>query len=122
MADPFADPADVAGIWRPLSAAELEVAENLITQASAMIRAAYPGIDSAVTSGALDADLPRFVTAQMVKAAMVGGGEGVKSETVGPYARTYDNALGNLFLSAAQRLMLGLAPAVTGRAGSFRYA
>lgn len=123
MADPFADPDDVAAIWRPLSAAEQITALALLVGASAMIRAQYPGIDDQVTSGAVDAGTLTFVAASMVKTAMIGptaaAGATQTSQTVGPYSMSasYANPTGNLFLTAAMDLMIrGYRPsAVSGK-------
>lgn len=107
---PFAIVDDVAGIWRPLTSAEQGIADNLILRASATIRAEYPGIDAQVSSGAVDADNLTMVTAGMVKRAMISPNEGVTQESngTGPYthSQTYANPLGNIFLTAADRMLI----------------
>ena len=71
MAAPFATPADVAARWRPLSTAETTVALTLCADASALIRARFPGIDDQITSGTMDPDVVTAVVAGMVKRAMI---------------------------------------------------
>jgi hypothetical protein len=106
----FATTDDVAARWRPLSAAELIVAGTLLDDASAILRAEYPGIDAQITSGAVDAANVRIVAAGMVKRALISPDEGVtqESQTVGPYShsQSYANPLRNLFITAADRLLI----------------
>lgn len=123
MADPFADSSDIAARWRPLSPAEADQADVLCVDASALIRARFPGVDSQVTSGQVDGDILTIVVAGMVRRAMVAPAEGVasQSESAGPFARsrTFANPLGNVFLTAADlTLILGYQPS----AGSHRFA
>lgn len=116
MANPFADPADVAARWRPLTAAEETVAAALCADSSALIRAQFPGIDDQVTTGAVDADVLTMVVAGMVKRALIAPDDGVsqESQTMGPYSsgRTFANPMRNVFLTAADTvLILGYRPA-----------
>lgn len=112
MAEPFATPADVAARWRPLTDAETIVATTLCADASALIRARFPGIDDQVTSGAMDPDVLVQVVSGMVKRAMIAPSDGIsqESDTMGPFGRsqTFANPLGNVFLTAADlTLILG---------------
>jgi hypothetical protein len=123
MADPFADPSDVAARWRPLSDEESATASALLDDASALIRAEYPDIDSRIAAGVLSAASVLAVTAGMVKRAMIAPADGVsqQSETVGPYShsQSFSNPLGNVFLTAADRVLIeGYRP----RAMSVRFA
>lgn len=100
----LATPADVADIWRPLTAEENQRAANLINKASALLKHAAP-FDLAERIGyfttdptnklALDPTLVASVVAGIVKRAMVNP-DGVvsKSETTGPYTNsaTYGDA------------------------------
>jgi hypothetical protein len=122
MGDPFADSSDVAARWRPLTSAEIGQADVLCADASALIRARFPGIDSQVTSGQVDSGVLTMVVAGMVRRAMIAPAEGVssQSETAGPFARsqTFANPLGNVFLTAADlTLILGYQP----RASSHKF-
>jgi hypothetical protein len=113
----FATVDDVADRWRPLSDAERTLAQVLIGDATNILLVTYPDINGQVLAGTVEEWRPRQVVAGMVKRAIIGGdNEGVKSdsETVGPYSlsRTYANALGSLFLTDADRvLILGPQPA-----------
>lgn len=95
MPDPLADAADVADIWRPLSAAEQTQATSLIVKASALLRAAAPfDIDVRLTLAADDPDrldpaVVATVVAGIVKRVMVNPDSAVSStETVGPYSHS----------------------------------
>lgn len=122
MADPFAQAADVAARWRPLSTSETSTAATLTVDASAIIRSECPGIDARITAETLDPTMVKAVVAAMVKRAMLGGPElaGVSNsqETAGPFMRgvTYANPLGDLYLTRQERRRLGYTGGV--RAGS----
>lgn len=125
MGDPFADPNDVAARWRPLTPAEENTAVALLQDASAMLRANYPGLDAQIESGAVDADVVVAVACGMVRTAMIGlatgGGATQQSETVGIFSlsTSYANPTGNLFITAAMDAMIrGYRP----RAVAMRYA
>lgn len=113
----LADIDAVVGRWRPLSDDESLVAQLLLSDASAVIRAQYPGIDSQITSGQVAATVVAQVVAGMVKRAMLlGDNEGVRSEseTVGAYSttRAYANASGALYLTDVDDLLIrGYKPA-----------
>lgn len=109
---PFASPDDVAARWRPLTDNEAFVAATLVEDASALIRARFPGIDDQVTSGGVSANVLAQVVAGMVKRALISPSDGISqaSQSAGPYAQsqTYANPLGNVFLTAADlTLILG---------------
>lgn len=117
----FATPDDVAARWRPLTAAETVIAETLCLDASALLRARFPGIDGRITSGDLDPYVAVMVCAGMVKRALVTPDDGVsqESETAGPFTRSqsFANPMRTVFLTAADTLLiLGYQPgAITGR-------
>lgn len=116
MAAPFAYSDDVAARWRPLSTAEQAIADVRCEDASVVIRARFPGIDSQVEGGTVDQAAVRMVCANMAIRAMVAPNDGVsqESETVGPFGRsqTYANPLRNVFLTAADiTAILGYIPA-----------
>lgn len=122
MATPFATPYDVGIRWRPLTDAESAVAGVLVGDASALLRSQFPGLDSQVTTGAVDATVLTAVVAAMVKRALIAPADGLsqQSETIGPYShsQTYANPLGNLFLTAAEATLIrGYRP----RASSITY-
>lgn len=106
MATPFATPADVVARWRPLTPNELGIVSALLSDASAVVRARFPGIDAQVESGALDSDILVMVVANMVKRAMIAPDTGVtqESEAAGPFSRSasYANPMQAVFLTAAE--------------------
>jgi hypothetical protein len=107
--DPFAIPADVAGIWRPLTDAETAVVTNRIAQASRRIRAEVPlvdglTVDERIDFGTLDAALVKDVVVDMVKRLVsIPGYLRQRSVTVddGTTSETYDSSVsgGELFIS-----------------------
>lgn len=119
----FATASEVADRWRPLTAAEQTVAEALCADATALIRARFPGIDGQVEAGTVDAAVVRLVAANMVKRAMIAPPDGLASQSssMGPYSvsQSYANPLGNVFFTEAEKTMiLGYQP----RAVSMQYA
>lgn len=106
----YATSDDVATRWRPLTDAEASTADVLCGDASALIRARFPGIDGEVTSGQVDAAVLTQVVAGMVKRAMVAPADGISSasESMGPYAHSqnYANPMGNVFLTQADLVLI----------------
>lgn len=122
MSAPFATATDVADRWRPLTSAEATVAAALVGDASALIRARFPGIDAQVASGGVGADVLRMVVAGMVKRALIAPADGVsqESESTGPYShsQSFANPLRNVFLTAAELVLIqGYKP----RGGTYGY-
>ncbi|NUT04719.1 MAG: hypothetical protein HOV76_14665 [Hamadaea sp.] len=118
----YATAQDVADRWRPLTSDETSVATVLAADASAVIRARFPGIDGQVDSGAVDPDILKMVVAGMVKRALISPAEGVsqQSETAGPYShsQTFANPMRNVYLTEADLvLILGYIP--TGSSHNF---
>lgn len=107
----LATPQDVADRWRSLSSDETSLAAALLGDASAIVRAQYPGIDAQL---ATDTDLASnviTVVAGMVKRAMIlGDNEGVRSETqgAGPFSftRQYQSAANSLALNDNDQLLI----------------
>jgi hypothetical protein len=117
----FATSTDLEEIWRPLDDDEEERATVLLGYVAALIRAEWPDIDDRIASyaddprpaTALDPLIPKFVSVTAVKRALIGGtsgGDGVSSEMKvgGPYTQqtTYQNPMGNLYLTATERRQL----------------
>lgn len=96
--DPFADPNDLAAVWRPLSDAEAQQAMNLLAAASSKLRHACPfDIDARVAlfeagstdPTALDPVLVTDVVVTIVKRYMVNiQGAATMSQSVGPYSQS----------------------------------
>jgi hypothetical protein len=101
----YADPSDLASRWRELSSDEDSVAAMLFEDVAVMLDAEFPTQAASVVSDAGMAN--RFLVASvlMVKSAMLRG-DGVKSETTGPYSVSYDNASGALFVTNAIRALI----------------
>lgn len=109
----FATVDDLEARWRTLSSAEKSRAVVLLDDASAMIRASAAGIDERISDGDLDAGVPLLVVCAMVKRAMLAAeAPGVKTtqETAGPFSQsfTYANPMGDLYLTAAEKKLLGV--------------
>lgn len=106
---------DVEDRWRPLSTDEQNRASVLISDASSLLRAEFPGIDTTIDTGGLDAAVVAAIVANMVKRAMIAPSDGIsqESETAGPFShsQSYSNPMGNVFLTMAERtLILGRRP------------
>lgn len=105
MGEAFAEIGDVAARWRPLTPDEETVAWALLKDASALIRARFPGVESQV-----DSDVLVAVVAGMVKRALVAPNIGVsqESETAGPWShsQSYANPMGNVFITTAERTLI----------------
>lgn len=91
MAAPLASSDDVADLWRPLSVAETAKANILIAQASALLRRAVSGLDTLVSSGAVDATLVTMVVTNAVLRVMQNPA-GVTQQTAGPEAASWTGA------------------------------
>jgi hypothetical protein len=86
MAAPFATPADIAAIWRPLTAAEETTAEVLVDVASTIVRERFPTIDARLAAGALSPLLARQVVAGMVRRYLEVRGPDIPiEEQAGPF-------------------------------------
>ena len=107
----YADVSDLEARWRELSNAEQERAEVLLEDASAVL-------DSLVDVDETDTEqleLCKIVVCAMVQRAMVVGeadayGVTQQSMTSGPYTHswTYSNPNANLYLTKAEKKMLGI--------------
>lgn len=115
MAAAFATATDVESRWRPLSSGERVIATTLLGDASAILRAECSDVDARLSAipPTLDADIPKMIVCAMVKRAMIAGAdvEGVTAhqQTAGPFSQslTYSNPMGNLYLTKAERRLLG---------------
>jgi len=115
MAAAFASATDLAARWRPLTPAEETMADTLLGDASLIVRSECPDVDARLSTipPALDPDVPKMVVCAMVKRAMIAGVdvEGVTNtqQTAGPFSQsmTYSNPMGNLYLTKAERKLLG---------------
>ncbi len=94
MADaPFATPADIANIWRPLTDGEQTTATTYLEVASAIIRGRFADIDARIESGAISAVVVRHVAATMVKRVMAQRDpEAPIEEQAGPFRERWEKA------------------------------
>lgn len=102
----FASVEDLEDRWRTLSSSEEAQAAVLLEDASAMIRATCPDV------GEVDADVLRMIVCAMVKRTMLASdAPGVRAaqETAGPFSQsyTYANPMGDLYLTGAEKRLLG---------------
>jgi hypothetical protein len=120
---PFATPADVSELWRPLSLQEAAVAAARLLMVSALIRQLVPTVETRISSGSLDPDVVKLIAVDAVRRAMENPSEGVRSrtQTVGPFSEsvTYTDAgQAGVWLSDAEvALLRGSAGATAARAG-----
>jgi hypothetical protein len=126
---PLATVGEYVAIYGELNAARTATCKALLRRASALVRGAYPAVDSKITDGTADAALVGQVVLNMAARALRNPG-GLRAETVGPISRTYDTgaASGLLALTDDDRGLLLSAGAGSGtgrnrrRVGSIRTA
>lgn len=113
MGAPFAAAQDLVDRWRPLDSAEEARATVLLGDAATRIRVACPDIDARVASQALDPDVPKIVSVEMVRRAMLSPVDqpaaGQVQQTAGPFSQSisYTNPTGDLYLTKAEKQILG---------------
>lgn len=109
---------DIAGMWRPLSAAEYVVATNWIVRASAMVRFNVPGLDARIVADPNLGVLAKGVVVDMVLRVLKNP-DGKLEESIDDYRYRRDSATssGALYLSAAEQS--SLVPSLAGLGGAF---
>jgi hypothetical protein len=99
----FANAADVAAMWRPLSADEQAVANVRALLVSNRLRVFRPGVDAAVAASPLVAAIVRDMVASVVRRSMLAPSDGVRSQSqgTGPYSTTlsFVNPSGSVYFS-----------------------
>lgn len=123
---PLATITEYQDLYGELSAARQSIARALLLRASALIRAAFPRVDDRIAAGTVAADVVSMVAINMV-AQVMRNPAGLRSETTGPFSRSYDPeaASGMLTLTDADRDLLnagglGSASSKKGRFGTAR--
>jgi hypothetical protein len=111
---PLATPEDVAARWRPLTAAEEDVAAAFIEDASAIVRARVPTVDARLADGSLSGDLVAMVVAGMVRRLMQSPPPGMSSWTVDDYTERFYEVQASLVLPDADLDLLAPAGATSG--------
>jgi hypothetical protein len=119
MAAPLASFGDVQDRM-PGAALVQAYVETLLADASALVRSEFPDVDARITSNVLDAVAVQSVVANMVKRALLVPDAGVSSQTAGPFAVSYSNPDGSLYLRGAERAILGLGTVSASGARSVR--
>jgi hypothetical protein len=103
MLTPFAEPEDIALVWRPLSSAEKLVARGLIAQAGTKLRMLVRGIDRLIDGDELLTAVAHDAVVNAVKRVLMNP-EGLRqrSSTTGPFtdSDTVDTTLssGQLYI------------------------
>jgi hypothetical protein len=102
MAAIYAEPADVAAAWRPLSADEEVIATTFLEWVSARLRRKVPNLGQRLADDEEDLAVLVTATAAMATARAMMNPEGWRSETIDDYTRTRDAAVssGALYVSA----------------------
>lgn len=101
---PFANAADLAAAWRPLTPEEQTAADALLVYASQMLRSRVSDLDERIDAGKVDRVLVRLAAILVVKRVMMNPQAArQKSRTSGPFTEsiTVDSAVssGALYLS-----------------------
>jgi hypothetical protein len=103
---PLAAIGDVAAQYGSMTPAEESLTGWLLRAASNMVRARRPAIDQQIADGLVSADMAALAVTNMVL-RVLRNPAGLKSETVGPFSRSYDTtvAAGLLVFSADEEAM-----------------
>lgn len=109
---PFAAVGDVAAQYGSMTAAEESLAGWLLRAASNMVRARQPLIDQQIADGRVSGDMAALAVTNMVLRVLRNPG-GLRSETVGPFSRSYDTtaAAGLLVITDDELALLAAAGA-----------
>jgi hypothetical protein len=89
---PFAAIGDVGAQYGSMTPAEDSLAGWLLRAASNMVRARVPTIDQSIAAGTVSGDLVALAVTNMVLRVLRNPG-GLRSETVGPFSRSYDTTV-----------------------------
>lgn len=118
MAD-FADATDIQELYGDIDADDLPKVAALARRASAIIRAQVYEVDMRIEQAQLDAQTVTDVCVDMV-IRVLRNPEGVKQETIGPIATTYDPtvAAGRLYLTPDELFLLQPAKAARATVGT----
>lgn len=89
---PFAAVGDVTAQYGSMTAAEESLAGWLLRAASNMVRARRPTIDQQISAGLVSQDMAALAVTNMVL-RVLRNPSGLRSETVGPFSRSYDTTV-----------------------------
>jgi hypothetical protein len=119
---PLATVGEVVTLFGPLTPDQQTTVADLLVRASAMLRSRSPRLDARIAAGDLDAGLASTAVIGMVL-RVINNPKGSRSETVGPFSRSWDTSVmsgllqllpGDLDLVAAS----GTGAGATGGAGT----
>lgn len=118
---PLAAVGDVAAQFGSLTPAQETLAGWLLRAASQIVRSRFPKVDEQIAAGRLSADMVALAVTNMVLRVMRNPG-GLRSETVGPFSRSYDTttAAGLLVLTDTDSALLEPTPEPGGAPGVVR--
>ncbi len=88
---PLAVLGDVVAQYGTMTAAQQTLTNTLLRAVTRMIRARIPTVDAMISDGRLDPELVALAATNMVLRVLRNPG-GLRSETVGPFSRTYDTS------------------------------
>lgn len=86
---PLAVVGDVTSQYGSLTPAQEGIAKWLLRAASAMVRSRFPQVDAQITAGLVDSNVVALGVTNMVL-RVLRNPRGLRSETTGPFSRTYD--------------------------------
>lgn len=115
---PLATLGEYTELYGNLSAARSATARALLRRASMLVRDTYRGIDARIAAGTVSADNVGLAVINMV-ARVLRNPSGLRSETTGPFSRSYDTELasGMLSITATEQALLVPPTATTGARG-----
>lgn len=119
---PLAAIGDVSAQYGSMTPAEESLAGWLLRAASNLVRARRPNIDQQIAAGTVSGEMAALAVTNMVL-RVLRNPAGLRSETVGPFSRSYDTsvAAGLLVLAPDDEALLNpAATASTGTLGQFR--
>lgn len=86
---PLAVLADVQELYGTMTAAQVQLTNALLRAASVLVRSRYPSADAQIVAGLIDPDVAALAVTNMVL-RVLRNPDGLRSETIGPFSRTYD--------------------------------
>lgn len=116
---PLATVGEVAAQFGTLTPAQEGLTAWLVRAASKLLRSYYPLLDANIAAGRVDPDVVSLVVVNAVL-RVLRNPQGLRSETVGPFSRSYDTsvAAGMLAFSKDELLILVPVPAARTRAST----
>lgn len=110
---PLATVGEVANQFGTMTSAQEGLTSWLLRAASKMVRARFPLVDAQMATGLLDPDVVSLVVVNMVL-RVLRNPQGLRSESIGPFSRSYDTTVAAGLLAFAAGELVMLTPVVTG--------